>query len=979
FTTTAVPPTETPTATATFTETPTATATLTPTFTTTAVPPTETPTPTATLTETATATTVPPTETPTATLIPPPVAAFSAVVLPDNSLSVQFTNLSTGEALTSFTWDFGDGQAAFETNPIHTYATGGAYTVTLTAFGAGGSNSFSQSVAVASPTATITPTATTEPVQAAFTFAVDFNNPLAVQFTSTSTGPVASFLWAFGDGISTSTEQNPAFAYAAGGDYSVSLTVTSIDGTTSLAQQTVSVLALPTATATTEPVQAAFIFGVDFNNPLLVQFTSTSTGPVASFLWAFGDGFSTSTEQNPAFAYAAGGDYNVTLTVTSIDGTTSFAQQTVSVLAPPTATATTEPVQAAFTFAVDTFNPLLVQFTSTSTGPVASFLWAFGDGFSTSTEQNPAFAYAAGGDYNVTLTVTSIDGTTSLAQQTVSVVAPAPTLEPVQAGFTFSVDPGNPLLVQFVSTSTGPIASYLWNLGDGFSVSTEQNPAFAYAVGGDFNVSLTVTSIDGTTSSTQQTVSVVVPATATPEPVNADFTFVTAPDNPLMVQFTSISTGPVASTLWTFGDGFSTSSEPNPVFTYAAGGDYAVSLTVTSAEGATSSTQQTVTVTAPATAAPEPVTAAFAAVVMPDNPLGVSFTNESTGPVATYQWNFGDGAGFSSDANPSYIYSTGGTYDVTLIVTSADGVTSDTLTQQVTVEAATTPEPVAPVPSFTLSGPESGVYSIAFNPGFNLLAAGNNDGSVTLWDVNSQSATQTLNNQTDTITAVSWSPDGSRLASASLDGTVVVVDTSTGLPVFTLPLTAGASAVAYSPNGAMIATAALDGTIQFWDNAGNPLNTFNATDRVNWLAWRPDNSQIAYTGRENSAVIIDVASVTPVLNIPLGNTGTMVTWNPAGNQLLVGTTNGASVFDVNSGVPLFPIQGANDGLAGAWSSNGNRIAVGTSNAETIITDGSGNPVTILPAPGQVTSVAWNPLNGWLVASSDDGSIQFWLP
>ncbi len=212
-----------------------------------------------------------------------------------------------------------------------------------------------------------------------------------------------------------------------------------------------------------------------------------------------------------------------------------------------------------------------------------------------------------------------------------------------------------------------------------------------------------------------------------------------------------------------------------------------------------------------------------------------------------------------------------------------------------------------------------------------------------------------------------------------MDGTVVVVETAGWTPLFTLPLSADATTVAYSPNGATIATAALDGSVQFWDSTGAPINTVTAADEVYWLAWRPDGSQLAYTGREQAAVIIDVASGTPLLNIPLGNVGTTVAWNPAGNQLLVGTTNGASVFDSNSGIPLFPIQNANDGLTGAWSPNGSQIAVGSSDGETILTDASGAPVITLPAPGEVTGVAWNANNGQLAAASDDGSIQIWQP
>jgi len=70
---------------------------------------------------------------------PPPVAAFTATptsgVVP---LTVTFTNGSTNAE--SYAWDFGDGWTSGKTNPTHRYDAIGAYTVTLTAFGLGGSD-----------------------------------------------------------------------------------------------------------------------------------------------------------------------------------------------------------------------------------------------------------------------------------------------------------------------------------------------------------------------------------------------------------------------------------------------------------------------------------------------------------------------------------------------------------------------------------------------------------------------------------------------------------------------------------------------------------------------------------------------------------------------------------------------------------------------------------------------------------------------
>src|SRR2546423_9406747 len=76
-----------------------------------------------------------------------PVAAFSVSTAP---LVASFTDQSTGVVNTR-SWDFGDSQTSAEQNPMHTYATHGSYTVSLTVTGPGGTNTATQNVTVNPP------------------------------------------------------------------------------------------------------------------------------------------------------------------------------------------------------------------------------------------------------------------------------------------------------------------------------------------------------------------------------------------------------------------------------------------------------------------------------------------------------------------------------------------------------------------------------------------------------------------------------------------------------------------------------------------------------------------------------------------------------------------------------------------------------------------------------------------------------------
>jgi PKD repeat protein len=413
------------------------------------------------------------------------------------------------------------------------------------------------------------------PPIADFTFTT---TDLTADFTDTSTDPdgtVVGWDWNFGDG-NTSTLQNPSHTYAAGGTYTVSLTVTDNDAGTDSVSKDV------TVTGPNTPPTADFTFSA---TDLTVNFTDASTdsdGTIVGWDWDFGDG-NTSTVQNPSHTYAAAGTYTVTLTVTDDDSATDSTSKPVTVTEP------NAPPVADFTF---TTTDLTANFTDASTdsdGTIVSWSWNFGDG-NTSTVQNPSHTYAAGGTYTVNLTVTDDDGATDSVSKPVTVTAPN---VPPTADFTFIT---TDLTANFTDTSTdsdGTIVSWSWNFGDG-NTSTVQNPSHTYAAAGTYTVSLTVTDNDGASDSVSKPVTVTAPNI----PPTAGFTYTI---NGLTVNFTDTSTDPdgtIVSWLWNFGDG-NTSTLQNPTYTYVSGGTYTVTLTVTDNDGATDTAGATITLIAP--------------------------------------------------------------------------------------------------------------------------------------------------------------------------------------------------------------------------------------------------------------------------------------------------------------------------------------------------------------------------------------------
>ncbi|MFH2096749.1 MAG: PKD domain-containing protein, partial [Bacteroidota bacterium] len=141
----------------------------------------------------------------------------------------------------------------------------------------------------------------------------------------------------------------------------------------------------------------------------------------------------------------------------------------------------------------------------------------------------------------------------------------------------------------------------------------------------------------------------------------------------------SITVGSIINYSWDFGNGQSSNSQ-HPGYTYPTNGIYTVQLTATSNQGCIDSSFQIVKIYS------TPVVG-FSVQNACHN-IPVNFTNNSyspTGDNLQFYWDFGDATGFSTDTNPSYIYTMPGTYDVKLVTQSITTGCSDSV-----IYAATT-------------------------------------------------------------------------------------------------------------------------------------------------------------------------------------------------------------------------------------------------------------------------------------------------
>ena len=248
-----------------------------------------------------------------------------------------------------------------------------------------------------------------------------------------------------------------------------------------------------------------------------------------------------------------------------------------------------------------------------------------------------------------------------------------------------------------------------------------------------------------------------------------------------------------------------------------------------------------------------------------------------------------------------------------------------------------------------------------------------------------ESTAQTLTGHTNSINAVSWSPDGKHIASSSDDTKIRIWNTATGMCMYTLTEhTNWVNAVSWSPDSKYIASGSGDKTIKIWDaSTGTCMHTLTGHTEYVWsVAWSVDSKHIASCSFDRTIKIWDACSGICIYTLK-GHTNSVVpiAWSPDGKYIASGSDDKTiKIWNTSTGTCVHTLKGHTDWINSvSWSPDGKYIASGSwDNTIKIWHAVTGTCINTLEGhTNYIWSVSWSPDSNQLVSSSDDKTIRIW--
>jgi WD40 repeat protein len=284
-----------------------------------------------------------------------------------------------------------------------------------------------------------------------------------------------------------------------------------------------------------------------------------------------------------------------------------------------------------------------------------------------------------------------------------------------------------------------------------------------------------------------------------------------------------------------------------------------------------------------------------------------------------------------------------------------------------------------------LSGHDGIVVSVAYSPDGTRIVTASLDKIPRIWDARTGVQLAVLSGHSSNVNCAAYSPDSTRIVTASDDKTARIWDARTGAQLAVLAAHENrVSTAAYSPDGSRIVTGSLDKTARIWDaRTGVQLAVLSGhDDRINSAAYSSDGNHIVTASEDKTARIWDARRGVQ-LAVMSGHEDAVISaaYSPDGTHIVTASRDKtARIWDARTGVQLAALSG-HVGIvySAAYSPDGTHI-VTASDDKTVRIWAARTGVQLAALSdhgGIVYSAAYSPDGTRIVTGSRDTTARVW--
>jgi WD40 repeat protein len=279
------------------------------------------------------------------------------------------------------------------------------------------------------------------------------------------------------------------------------------------------------------------------------------------------------------------------------------------------------------------------------------------------------------------------------------------------------------------------------------------------------------------------------------------------------------------------------------------------------------------------------------------------------------------------------------------------------------------------------------IFHVAYSPSGALLAAGEGNGRITIWETVDYKPVLILQASTNWIMALDFSADSKLLVSEGIDHSLNVWDTTTGKRIKTLPGHAGLLwVIKFSPIENVLVSAGIDCTLLVWDLSNldrfEPIHHLNGhTQQVNTATFSPDGRWLISGGADNTLRLWDRHTGEALKTWNCDAAPLSVRFSPDGTFLAIGYNDGTiRLWNWQTEQTLMSLQAHKSWVMSVrFSACGRYLASGSADTTSKLWDvKTGKLLRTAAIYGSwIWSIAFSPDSRYLAVSNTDHTVRLW--